>query len=382
METSSRMSGIKMSGIRKMFEMAGDNAVHLGLGEPDFQPPEHVMDALNKAVREGHNKYSSTFGLTPLREALARSYAAYGMDLGMDNIMVTASATEALYATFNTYIGPGDEVLTPNPGFVLYDPQIRLAGGVPVNYRLSADEGFLPTVEGLKALITPRTKALVINSPSNPTGSVMSRDLMKVIADLAREHSLLLISDEVYDRIIYDGEHVTAMEYYDDCVVINSFSKTIALTGWRLGYLASPSREIVEKISISHYYVIACPSTPLQYGALAALEQPEATDRYLRDMVSAFRGRRELIAGRISEIEGLEIVMPAGAFYMFPSFDVDMKAGDLAMELARNGLICSPGTAFGQFGEGHLRFSFAASDETIGKGMDIVERTLREISGR
>ncbi len=382
MQVSKKLDGIKMSGIRKMFELASDEAIHLGLGEPDFQPPKHVIDALIKAVKDGHNKYASSFGIKPLREAIAEDLSIYA-PLTFENVMVTASGTEALFVTLNTLLDPGDEVLSPDPGFVLYDSQIKLAGGTPVNYCLDQENEYLPVIEELEEKVGRNTKAIIINSPSNPTGSMLSDAQWRELAEWAEEHDVLIISDEVYDKIIYNDTHKCALEYLDNTVVINSFSKTLAMTGWRLGYLVTPDKDLLQKLSVSHYYTIACPPTPTQFAALAAYGEGDATKEYLDHMVTTFRRRRDKIVALLNDIPAFETLHPPGAFYAYPSYDteaLDLSAEDLAVEIARNNVICSPGTAFGKNGEGHLRFSFAASDESITLGVAIVAEVIEKMT--
>lgn len=365
-----------------MFEIAGKDAIHLGLGEPDFQPPEHIVEGLVEAVKNGYNKYASTFGILPLREAIAEDYHRYRKDITFENVMVTASATEALTVSLNTMLNEGDEVLTPNPGFVLYNSQIKLAGGHPVYYTLTDANNFLPDVEELERLITPRTKAIILNSPSNPTGSVIDHELWLKISRLCQDYDITIISDEVYDKIIYGKEHRCALEYTDNCVVINSFSKTLAMTGWRLGYMVCPSSEIIKNLSVVHYYTIACPPTPTQYAALQGYIMRDETERFLKNMVSTFRKRRDKIVSYLYEIEVFHVRKPDGAFYVYPLYDksrLKLKSKDLAMKIAENGVICSPGTAFGTAGEWHLRFSFAASDRDIEVGIGKVSKLINTL---
>jgi aspartate aminotransferase len=363
---STRMKGIQMSGIRKMFDMASRDAVHLGLGEPDFDPPDCAVKALTKAVKGGKNHYGPSAGIPELREAIAAEYARLRDDTVKDNVVITASGSEALMSVALTFFDAGDEVLVPNPGFVLYKPQVQLCKAVPEAYSLHREYNFVPQIDELESLISARTKAIIINSPSNPTGAVYHRGDVRDILHFARDH----------DHMVYDDGHHSFYGDYDKVIVINSFSKRFAMTGWRLGYAVAANLEWARELTIAHYHTVACPATPFQWAALAAME---GADGYVKKMRDEFRQRRDLIVGRLNGMDGIECPLPLGAFYAYPFFDYRIKSIELAMNCARKNLICSPGTAFGNMGEGHIRFSYANSRENIEKGMDIFEETLRDL---
>jgi aspartate aminotransferase len=371
-----RARGLEMSGIRRMFEMAGSEAINLGLGEPDFQPPAHILEAMKEALDRGHNKYGPTSGLGDLRRVLAERHSD-GADVQDENVIVTTGATEALCLTMQTFIEPGDEVLVPDPGFVLFAPHVHLAGGVPVFYPLLEEGGFLPRLEDLESLVTPRTRALVVNTPSNPTGSVMGEREVESIVEFVENRGLLLISDEVYDSIVYEKGHRTFLGRTENLVYVNSFSKVFAMTGWRLGYLIAPA-EYVRTMAKVHYFMVACPPTPAQHAVLAGLK---TADDFVKQMVTEFRRRRDRIVKRLNEIPGFRCLLPEGAFYAFPSYTHAVTSVDLALRLLKAGVICSPGSAFGKRGEGHLRFSYANSLEMIGRAMDIVASVSEELVG-
>lgn len=363
-----------MSGIRKMFDLAGFDAINLGLGEPDVPPPPHVLKAMKEALDSGHNKYGPTGGLPELRRTLAERHSSQaGVREG--NVLVTTGATEALYLTMQTFIDRGDEVLVPDPGFVLFAPHVRLAGGTPVFYPLLEEEGFIPRVEILQDLVTSRTKALIVNTPSNPTGSVMGEREVEAVAEFAEENQLLLISDEVYDAIVYEKGHHSFLGKMDNLIYVNSFSKVFAVTGWRLGYLIAPE-EYVETMSKVHYFMVACPPTPAQHAVLVGLQ---GSMDYVEDMVAKFRERRDRIVKRLNETPGFRCPRPDGAFYAFPSSTHPVTSQDLAFRLLKAGVICSPGSAFGKMGEGHLRFSYANSLEMIERAMDIVASVVENL---
>jgi aspartate aminotransferase len=373
------MEGIEMSGLRKMFELAKDDSVNLGLGEPDFQPPMEAVEAVGEAMRLGFNKYGPTTGILPLREAISYRLGTYWKGIGPDNVVVTSSGSQALFSCALTFVENGSKVLVPDPGFVLYKPHTQLMGAENVFYELRIDNDFRPDIESLRRKMDERTKVMMVNSPSNPTGGIFTRQDRDDIVDLARDNDMVIISDEVYDTMVYSGStHHSFLGAYENAVMVNSFSKIYAMTGWRMGYLAA-SDELVNKLKLAHYHMVACPSTPMQYGALAALNN---SHDFIFEMVREFQARRDLIISRINSIDGFSSFLPRGTFYAFPYFDLKdggkrVLSSDLAIELARKGLICSPGTTFGETGEYHLRFSFVSSKEQISRGMDILEDTAR-----
>jgi len=373
MKTSRRISEIPMSGIRKMFDLAGPNSINLGLGEPDLAPPEEAIRGMNEAASKGLNKYGPTAGIPELRAAIAKRFSMYGK-LEAGNIMVTPSGSSALLEITQSMIDPGDEVLIPSPGFVIYGPHTTLAGGKPVEYKLTPGD-FQPDIDHIQSQITPNTRMIVVTTPSNPTGGVLTEASKKALCDIAADKGITILSDEVYDSFVYEGRHVSFMDQLDKAVVVNGFSKMMAVTGWRMGFIAA-NTEIMEPLIKMQYHVCASPNMPAMYGILAALP---GIDPYLENARKVFKARRDLISNRINAIPGMEIIPPRGAFYAFPSYDMDMKSADLAGELAKAGLICTPGSAFGTYGEGHLRFSYAADETKINAGMDILEDVVKRL---
>jgi aspartate aminotransferase len=376
------MNGIKLSGLRKMFELVKSDSVNLGLGEPDFQPPVEAVDAVEEAMRMGFNKYGPTNGIQPLREEISNRLRIYWKEVSPENVVVTSSGSEALFSGFLTFMDQGQNALVPDPGFVLYRPHSKLTGGTHTDYTLTIENSFRPDPDEMERLVDDRTKVIVMNSPSNPTGGMVTRQDRDDIVDIAREHDLVIISDEVYDTMVYTGNsHHSFLGSYEKTVMVNSFSKIFSMTGWRMGYVAA-SEEMISKIALAHYHMVACPPTPIQYGALAALRK---SGDYVTRMVAEFERRRDYITGRLKDISGFKAMSPPGTFYSFPSYhlkdgDSKISSVDLAMELAKNGLICSPGTTFGEKGEYHLRFSFVNSMEEIGKGMDILQSVAKRFS--
>lgn len=369
---SKRITSVQPSGVREIFELVGGDAINLGLGEPDYEPPKVAKDALKNALDMGMNKYGPTLGLVQLRESVASYLGRYSEDVRPSNVAITAGATEALLVISQSLYDPGDEVLVPEPGFVLYHPHAVLAGAKPVTYGLREEEGFEPDVDEIQESITGRTKALVVNSPSNPTGGVISRETFNALVDLAADNGIYIISDEVYDNYIYEGEHHSFCEHLDISIVVNSFSKSLATTGWRLGYLVT-NEEALSQISKMHYYTMACPPTPIQYAVNMAL--PHMSE-FLKTVVPVFDHRRRKMVSMLNQIPGFKCGMPKGSIFAFPTFDLDIPSLELAKTIASNGVICSPGVAFGPRGEGHLRFSYAASDEDIEKGLSIVAEVV------
>ncbi len=373
MQISNRINDIPMSGIRKMFDLAGPNSINLGLGEPDLAPPKEAIEGMNKAASDGLNKYGPTAGIPQLRQAVADRFRKYG-DITGDNIMITPSGSSALLEITMSVVNPGDDVLVPSPGFVIYGPHAQLAGGTYTEYKLT-DGDFQPDIDDIQSKITPKTKMIVVTTPSNPTGGVLNEESYKALCDIAADKNITIMADEVYESFIYEGKHLSFMNQLDKAIVASGFSKMMAVTGWRMGFLCA-SKEMMEYLIKMQYHVCASPNMPAMYGILNALPN---IDPYLDNARKVYRARRDLICKRINEIPGMSIQPPKGAFYAFPSYDMDMKSADLAAELVKAGLICTPGSAFGKYGEGHLRFSYAADETKINAGMDILESTMKKL---
>jgi aspartate aminotransferase len=361
-----------MSGIRKMFDLAGSDSVNLSLGEPDILPPEEAVRGMNEAASKGLNRYGPTPGIMPLREAVAARYSKCGLEAG--NIMITPSGTTALMIATQSLVDPGDETLIPGPGFVVYGPHTTLSAGKPIEYRLTEND-FPPDIDDIQNKITKRTKVLFLNYPSNPTGGALDERSFKAIRDITRDTGITIISDEVYEPFVYDTEHISFMSELDNSIIINGFSKMMSVTGWRMGFIAA-GKDVINDVAKMAYHMCACPNMPAQYGILNALP---TIDAYLDNVRDIYRKRRDLITSRISKINGMSMSPPKGAFYAFPKFSFDLTSEEFAMRLVKNGLICVPGSAFGEYGEGHLRFSYAADEDKISRGMDILEKTADDI---
>jgi len=320
------------------------------------------VDGICDAVRKGLNKYGPTAGIPELRRAVAERHG-----VTPDNIMITQSGTSAIFLSASSFLDQGDEALIPDPGFVVYGPHSVIAGAKVTGYGLT-DE-LIPDVDDINNRINKRTKVIFVNSPSNPTGGVIDKKTFKGVCDIASDNDLTIISDEVYEPFIYEGEHLSFAKELDKAVVINGFSKMMAVTGWRMGYIIA-SESIMGTLIKMNYHMTASPNMPAQYGILNAMP---SIDAYLDSARAVFGKRRDLIVKRLERMDRISIKRPKGAFYAFPKVDVSVSSEDLAMELARNGLICTPGSAFGERGEGHLRFSYAADEKKINRGMDILE---------
>ena len=375
---SERARQVELSGIRKMFEAAPPNSINLGLGEPDFEPPKEAIEEMVRAVRGGLNHYGPSAGIPALREKIADGYRDRDPSITRDSVVVTGSASEGLMAAALALYDPGDEVLVPDPGFVLYSPHARLVGAVPVPYSLTEAHRYLPDLGELEQKITPKTRAIVVNSPSNPTGAVFPRSVVDRICALADRHELTIVSDEVYERIVYGAPATSFWGRSDRVVVANSFSKTLAATGWRIGFLVAP-RSLAVELNKIHYHIMACPPTPTQVAVLAGLE---SSGDAIAEMVREFRARRGLVLRILRGIPGLDIVPPQGAFYAFPRFSWPRSATEVATAVLARGVITTPGDAFGSLGASHLRISFAASRPNLTRGLGILREYAEEIAGR
>ncbi|MBT60717.1 MAG: aminotransferase [Euryarchaeota archaeon] len=372
---SDRVTGIQPTGVRKMFDLAGDDTISFGLGEPDFQPPPVAIEAFHQAMLDGKNKYTTTAGMPTFRQTIAQSWEAYQPGMDEHNVCITMSGTNALLNLFLSLVNPGDNVLLPEPYFPLYGPDVSIAGGEAKYYSCLFENEFIPQVEDLEALVDEHTVAILYNFPSNPTGGTLNDQQRDALLDFAAQRNLWIISDEVYDRIVFEDKHVSFMGTgYEKVFIVNSFSKTFAMTGWRMGYIISDNREAMQQIIKMQYYITACSNDAMQYAILTAMEK--ASD-YPDIIAAEFQIRRDYIVSRLNAMPGVECHSPKGAIYVFPKVNVPgMNSEEVAMELLKDGVLCSPGTAFGPSGEGHLRFAFTIGMDQIQSGMDKVERTL------
>lgn len=349
-----------------MFEGAGPNAINLGLGQPDFDTPEHIKKAAIDAINNGFTAYTVNLGIPELREALCRKFERENHFTVMpDEVMITSGASEALHLALAALIDRGDDVLIPDPGFVSYSALTRMAGGRAVGIPLGEELTVRP--EEVNESVTPRTKVLIINSPSNPTGTVQREHEIKALAEIAEDNGITIISDEVYEHFIYEGEHISPAQFTDNVITINGVSKTYAMTGWRIGYAAA-RKEYIEQMLKVHQYIQACANSIAQKAAQAAIEGPQDC---VSEMRASFRARRDVLLDGLCAM-GIKCIRPKGAFYAFPEIEDE----DAPQRLIENGVIVVPGTAFGENGKGHIRISYSTSIENIKRALGIMEKML------
>jgi len=341
-------------------------AIHLEVGEPDFPTPEHVVEAAHEAARMGRTRYAPNAGLPELREALADKVAwRNGYEARPDQVVVTQGGIQALYLVLRALLEPGDEVLLPDPAWPNYRMIAHLLGARVLSYPLVAEGGFLPRLEDLEGLVTPRTRAILVNSPSNPLGTVVHRELMEALVAFARRRGLWFISDEVYDEVVFDDVFVSTgslADPSDRLVSVYSFSKVYAMTGWRVGYLVAPP-DLTKLLTGMQEPIISCVNTPAQMAALAAVTGPQDV---VRKMSEAYRVRRDELLG-ILDRGGLPSSRPAGAFYVWSDVsEAGMPSMDFARALIeREHVAVAPGSAFGELGEGYARLSLASSRDDL-----------------
>ena len=381
-----RVASVPPSGIRKFFDIVKQmpEAISLGVGEPDFVTPWSIRDAAIASIEEGRTQYTSNWGLESLREKIAaylrmRYHVAYSP---VDEILVTVGASEGIDLAMRALLCPGDEVLIPDPSYVSYAPCVTFAGGVAVPVVTRAQDCFALTPDALAAAITPRTKALILPYPNNPTGGVMTQEQLKAIARVLRGTDIVVISDEIYSELIYDGHEHTAFAAVegmrDRTVTINGFSKAFAMTGWRVGYIAAP-RELLTPMFKIHQYTMLCASIQGQVAADRALGRAFETGfEDVRTMVRSYDRRRRLMVSSFNEM-GLPCFEPRGAFYVFPSIaPTGLSSEEFCTRLLESEQVaCVPGTAFGVSGEGYIRCSYATSLDNLGKALERIRAFLR-----
>ncbi len=374
-----QVAAIQPSAIRKFFDLAATipDVVSLGIGEPDFATPKQFCDAGYRSMLEGKTGYSPNPGILELRQAISNYLAGLiGVEYDPYNqIVVTVGGSEAIDATFRAIIEPGDEVIIPEPAFVSYAPCVELAGGKVIHLPLTMQEGFKLSPERLEAAITPKTKAVVLNFPCNPTGVVMTQEELNALAAPLIKHEVLAISDEIYAELLYDGrKHASiaaAPGMQDLTVLISGFSKSLAMTGWRIGYVCA-NPELLNGIYKIHQFSISCASTTGQYVALEGIARGHAE---VERMVEEYDKRRQFIIRRFAEI-GLPMCEPDGAFYAFPQISgTGLSSGDFCEQLLKQEKVaCIHGSAFGDSGEGFIRCSYATSMENIARACDGIDR--------
>lgn len=378
---SQRVSVLKPSGIRKYFDIAATmkDVISLSIGEPDFVTPAPVVEAGIRSLRSGETHYTSNAGILELRQGIAeRLQHLYTVTYSpVEEVLITVGVSEALYLAMTAIIDPGDEVIIPTPCFVAYQAEVYLAGGVPVELPTYAEDNFQPRPADLAAAITPRTKAILLGYPNNPTGATYSRPVLEAIAKLAEQHNLVVVSDELYDRLVYGVEHVCFASLpgmHARTILLGGFSKYYAMTGWRIGYAAAPT-ELLAGMSRVHQYTIMCAPTTAQVAALEALHSGEPS---LFEMRDEFDRRRKLIVSGLNSL-GLSTFEPTGAFYAFPNIAASgMDADTFATRLLEEEQVAVvPGLAFGAGGDGFVRCSYATAYEKIEEALRRMERFMK-----
>ncbi len=365
----------------KALEAQGREIIHLEIGEPDFDTPAHIKAAAVRALEEGWTHYTPAAGIPALREAIADYIRrTRGIPVGPEHVVVVPGGKPIMFFAILALVEEGDEVIYPNPGFPIYESMIRFVGARPVPLRLRMENEFRVDVEELARLITPRTRMLILNSPANPTGGVLTREDLEAIAELCLKHDLVVLSDEIYSRILYEGEHISIASFpgmLERTIILDGFSKTYAMTGWRLGYgvMPEPLAEAVTRLMINSN---SCTAAFTQIAGIAALTGPQDdVDR----MVAAFRERREVMVEGLNRLPGFRCLKPKGAFYAFPNIEgTGMSSRELAHYLLEEaGVAVLSGTAFGEYGEGFLRLSFANSIENIQRALERIEKALQRL---
>ena len=366
-----RVEAISISGIREVFEAAGEGAINLGLGQPDFPTPTHAREAAVEAIEAGKaDAYTGNKGIEPLREAIAAKYERdQGVAVDPGDVIATAGGSEALHLAMEAHVDAGEEVIFPDPGFVSYDALTKVAGGTPKPVPLRDDLTLDPAV--VEEAITDDTAMFVVNSPGNPTGAVSPEADVREFARIADEHDVVCLSDEVYEPFVFDGEHHSPVSYADtdSVVVVNGCSKFYSMTGWRLGWVTASTRRIERMLRV-HQYIQACASAPAQYAAEAALTGPQGV---VDEMRETFEKRRNLLLDRFAEM-GVEVPTPKGAFYAMPK--VPEGFVDACID---RGVIVVPGEAFGDGGAGHARLSYANDTEALREALDVMEGVVADL---
>lgn len=390
MKVADRMESIPFSGIRKIFEevnrrqAVGEDIVRLEIGRPDFDTPTHIKEAARRALDEGKVHYSSNYGVPELREAIAQKLK---QDNGLfydpaTEIIVTVGANEAVFIAMMALLNPGDEVLIPDPCWLHYFYCTQMTGAVPISVPMREEKGFNPHIDDFRSRITPKTRMIVINTPNNPTGAVYTSEVLEELAQLAREKDLLVLSDEIYEKMVYAGNGHFSIAGFpgmrERTVTVNGFSKIYAMTGWRLGYTAA-HKDLTGAMIRIHQYTTVCATSFAQWGAIEALQGPQ---REAEMMVKEFDRRRKLVYGALMEMPGIEVVEPKGAFYVFPNIkSLGKSPEELSWYLLDEAKIAVvPGTVLGDYGADHIRISYANSYENLEIAMDRMRAALQKIT--
>ncbi len=382
-----RMVNAPLSKIREVIayasklEAQGKRIVHLEIGEPDFNTPEHIVRACKKAMDEGKMHYGPVTGIAELRAAVAAHYnKLYGSSYTPDEVIITTGVEQGIFLSMNAYLNPGDEILVPDPGYLCYFTLPHIAGAEAVSYPLDEKDDFQLKSEELEKLVTPRTKAILLNSPSNPCGSMLDESSLRIVADLAERHNLLVISDEVYADMVYGGKKYCSAASLPSLkkrlIVLHGFSKYFAMTGWRLGYLLC-DRALIDPLMRLNFYNLSCPNTFIQYAGLAALTEDDAPSRA---MIREYENRRNYMVEALNTLPGCSCRMPDGAFYIFMNIvNTGMTADEFCrLMIDEAGVSLTPGHVFGSMGKDFVRVSYANSMENLKLAVSLMRECLEK----
>ncbi|MHA1267768.1 MAG: pyridoxal phosphate-dependent aminotransferase [Candidatus Helarchaeota archaeon] len=380
-----RITDIPPSGIRRLFDLAQgiEGIISLGIGDPvpAFDTPEFIREAAKQALDRGYSAYSPNLGFAELREQIKNKYKQeYQLDYSLEEICVTCGAGEALFLTCQALIDPGDEVLIPDPGFLTYPPQVIFPGGRPVRVPIYEEDEFCIKPDHLQEQITSKTKLIILNYPSNPTGAVMPQADLRAIAEIAEDYDLYILSDECYEKLVYDEAQHTCMAslgIQDRTIVINSFSKTFSMTGWRVGY-ALANKEIINAIMVLHQMNAVAANSAAQMGCAEGLKNVQKYEQFYREMLAEFNKRRRILVDGLNSIAGVRCLLPKGTFYTFPCIkETGMTSAEFSEFCIKNAkVVLVPGHVFGEQGEGYVRASFVASITQIREALDQIKKAL------
>lgn len=389
-KAASRMEALPFSEIRVMMEKAtrmqknGEDVIHMEIGRPDFDTPEVIKQAANRALANGNVFYTSNYGTPELRQAIADKLKRdNNVDYKAEEILVTIGVGEGTYAAVAAFTEPGDEILVPDPVWLNYIHVPHFFGAVPVSYKLREENDYQIDLDEIEGLITEKTKMLVINTPGNPTGVVQSMATLERLAEIAKKHDLIVVSDEIYEKLVYgEAKHISIAALpgmKERTITLNGFSKCYSMTGWRLGYVAAPVEFIKAMVRV-HAYINTCAPSFVQEAGITALEQAEPD---VQEMVKEYQRRRDYIVSAINAIDGLSCKTPGGAFYIFVNIkSLGKTSAEMADYLLENAKIAAvPGSAFGPQGEGYIRLSYACSYERIVEAMERLKKAVEALRG-
>ena len=373
---------LAVSALAKKMKAEGKDVIGFGAGEPDFATPDRISYAGVRAICDGKTRYTPAAGMIELRQAICdRVKADYGLEYEPTQAVVASGAKHMVYIALAALVDPGDEVIVPSPYWVSYYEMVRLFGGVPVVVDVSEEQGFQLAPEQLEAAITDKTKAIILNNPSNPTGAVYSKEALKAVADVCVKHDLYIISDEIYDKLIYDGAAFTSVpalgkEIKEHTILINGVSKTYAMTGWRIGFVAAPA-EIVDRMTKCQENFNACANAPGQYAATVALDHPELCE----ELRQVFERRRSILLDGLAKIDGIRCNRPNGAFYVFADISsFGLSSVEFCNRLLdEQKVVCIPGSAFGECGEGFIRIAYTCSDDNLREALRRIDTFCKSL---